>query len=81
MPLLIVLAGIGSMQLRRYWNNFQINILSLLALVITGANMHLLYVGQIRFRPPILLGVIAIAGISLYEIVLSIKNRYRINDS
>jgi hypothetical protein len=23
MPPLIVLAGIGSMQLRRYWNNFQ----------------------------------------------------------
>lgn len=61
--------------------NFQINTLPLLALVITGATMHLLYVGQIRFRPPILLGVIAIAGISLYEIVLSVKNRYRRNDS
>jgi hypothetical protein len=37
--------------------------------------------GQIRFRHPILLGVIAIAGISLYEIVLSIKNRFGRNDS
>jgi hypothetical protein len=61
--------------------NFQINILPLLALVIMGATMHLLFIGQIRFRHHILLGVIAIAGISLYEIVLSIKNRYRINDS
>ncbi len=61
--------------------NFQINILPLLALVIMGATMHLLYVGQIRSRHPILLGVIAIAGISLYEIVLSVKNRYRRNDS
>ncbi len=64
---------------KRY--NFQINILPLLALVIMGATMHLLFVGHIRFRPPIFLGVIAIAGISFYEIVLSIKNRYRINDS
>jgi len=36
---------------------------------------------QSLFRPPILLGVIAIAGISFYEIVLSIKNRYRRSDS
>ncbi len=64
---------------KRY--NFQINILPLLALVIMGATMHLLFIGQIRFRHHILLGVIAIAGISLYEIVLSIKNRFRINDS
>jgi len=64
---------------KRY--NFQINILPLLALVIMGATMHLLLVGQIRFRHPILLGVIAIAGISLYEIVFSIKNCYRRNDS
>jgi hypothetical protein len=61
--------------------NFQINILPLLALVIMGATMHLLFIGQIRFRHPILLGVIAIAGISLYEMGLSIKNRYRKNDS
>jgi len=61
--------------------NFQINILPLLALVIMGATMHLLFVGQIRFRHPILLGVITIAGISFYEVVLSIKNRFRINDS
>ena len=61
--------------------NFQINILPLLALVIMGATMHLLFVGQIRFRHHILLGVIAIAGISLYEMGLSIKNRYRKNDS
>jgi hypothetical protein len=46
-----------------------------------GVTMHLLYVGQIRFRHPILLGVITIAGISLYEIVFSIKNRYRRNNS
>jgi hypothetical protein len=52
--------------------NFQINILPLLALVIMGATMHLLFVGQIRFRHPIFLGVIIIAGISFYEIVLSI---------
>jgi hypothetical protein len=64
---------------KRY--NFQINILPLLALVIMGATMHLLYVGQIRFRHPILLGVITIAGISFYEIVLSIKNRSRENNS
>jgi len=64
---------------KRY--NFQINILPLLALVIMGATMHLLFVGQIRFRHPILLGVITIAGISLYEIVFSIKNRYRRSDS
>jgi hypothetical protein len=64
---------------KRY--NFQINILPLLALVIMGATMHLLFVGQIRFRHSILLGVIAIAGISLYEIVLSIKNRSRGNNS
>ena len=61
--------------------NFQINILPLLALVIMGATLHLLYVGQIRFRHPIFLGVVTIAGISFYEIVFSIKNRYRINDS
>jgi hypothetical protein len=61
--------------------NFQINILPLLALVIMGATMHLLFVGQIRFRHHILLGVIAIAGISFYEIVFSIKNRYRRSDS
>jgi len=64
---------------KRY--NFQINILPLLALIIMGATMHLLFVGQIRFRHHILLGVIAIAGISLYEIVFSTKNRYRRNDS
>jgi hypothetical protein len=64
---------------KRY--NFQINILPLLALVIMGATMHLLYAGQIRFRHPILLGVITIAGISFYEIVLSIKNRSRGNNS
>jgi len=64
---------------KRY--NFQINILPLLALVIMGVTMHLLLVGQIRFRPPIFLGVITIAGISFYEIILSIKNRYRRNDS
>jgi hypothetical protein len=64
---------------KRY--NFQVNILPLLALVIMGATMHLLFIGQIRFRHSILLGVIAIAGISLYEIVLSIKNRYRGNNS
>ena len=64
---------------KRY--NFQINILSLLALVIMGATMHLLFVRQIRFRHPILLDVIAIAGISLYEIVFSIKDRYRRSDS
>jgi hypothetical protein len=61
--------------------NFQINILPLLALVIMGATMHLLIVGQIRFRHPIFLGVIIIAGISFYEIVLSIKNRSRGNNS
>jgi len=61
--------------------NFQINILPLLALVIMGATMHLLFIGQIRFRHHILLGVTAIAGISLYEIFLSIKNRYRKIDS
>jgi len=61
--------------------DFQINILPLLALVIMGATMHLLYVGHIRFRHPILLGVITIAGISLYEIVFSIKNRSRGNNS
>jgi len=64
---------------KRY--NFQVNILPLLALVIMGATMHLSLVGQIRFRHHILLGVIAIAGISLYEIVLSIKNRFRGNNS
>ncbi len=64
---------------KRY--NFQINILPLLALVITGATMHLLHIGQIRFRHTILLGVITIAGISLYEIVFSIKNRSRGNNS
>ena len=64
---------------KRY--NFQINILPLLALVIMGVTIHLLFVGQIRFRHPILLGVITIAGISLYEIVFSIKNRSRRNDS
>jgi hypothetical protein len=64
---------------KRY--NFQINILPLLALVIMGATMHLLFIGQIRFRYPILLGFIAIAGISFYEIVFSIKNRFRIKDS
>ena len=64
---------------KRY--NFQINILPLLALVIMGATIHLLFVGQIRFRHPILLGVIAIAGISFYEIVLSIKNRFKRSDS
>jgi hypothetical protein len=64
---------------KRY--NFQINILPLLTLVIMGVTMHLLYVGQIRIRHPILLGVITIAGIGLYEIVFSIKNRYRRNDS
>ena len=58
-----------------------INILPLLALVIMGATIHLLYVGQIRFRHPILLDVTTIAGISLYEIVLSIKNRFGRNDS
>jgi len=67
--------------LRKKKYNFHINILPLLTLAIVGVAMHLLFVGQIRFRHPILLGVIAIAGISLYEIVLSIKNRYRINDS
>ena len=61
--------------------NFQINILPPLALVIMEATMHLLFVGQIRFRHPILLGVIAIAGISLYEIFLSIKNRSGGNNS
>ena len=61
--------------------NFQTNILPLLALVIMGVTMHLLFIGQIRFRHPILLGIIAIAGISFYEIVFSIKNRYRKNDS
>ena len=46
------------------------------------SNLRLLLIaGQIRFRNPILLGVIAIAGISLYEIVFSVKNRYRRNDS
>jgi len=64
---------------KRY--NFQINILPLLALVIMGATMHLLFVGHIRFRHPILLGVIAIAGISFYEIVLNTKNRSRRIDS
>ena len=64
---------------KRY--NFQINVLPLLAIVIMGATMHFLFVGQIRFRHPILLGVITIAGISLYEIVFSIKNRYRRSDS
>jgi hypothetical protein len=64
---------------KRY--NFQINILPLLALVIMGATMHLLFAGQIRFRQHILLGVITIAGISFYEIVFSIKNRYRRSDS
>jgi hypothetical protein len=67
--------------LRKKRYNFQINILPLLALVIMGDTMHLLFVGQIRFRHPILLGVITIAGISLYEIVFSIKNRYRRSDS
>jgi hypothetical protein len=64
---------------KRY--NFQVNILPLLALVIMGTTMHLLYVGHIRFRPPIFLGILTIAGISLYEIVFSIKNRYRRSDS
>ncbi len=64
---------------KRY--NFQINILPLLALVITGATMHLLHIGQIRFRHTILLGVITIAGISFYEMVFSIKNRSRGNNS
>jgi len=64
---------------KRY--NFQINILPLLALVIMGATMHLLFVGQIRFRHHILLGVIAIARISLYEIVLSVKTRSKRSDS
>jgi hypothetical protein len=67
--------------LRKKKYNFQINILPLLALVIMGATMHLLFAGQIRFRHPILLGVITIAGICLYELVFSIKNRYRRNDS
>jgi len=67
--------------LRKKKYNFQINTLPLLALVIMGATMHLLFVGQIRFRQQIFLGVIAIAGISLYEIVFPIKNRYRRNDS
>jgi len=66
---------------RRKRYNFQVNILPLLVLVIMGVTMHLLFVGQIRFRHPILLGVIAIAGISFYEIVFSIKNRYRRSDS
>jgi hypothetical protein len=61
--------------------NFQINILPLLALVIMGTTVHLLFIGQIRFRHSIFLGVITIAGISLYEIVFSIKNRYRRSDS
>jgi len=61
--------------------NFQINILPPLALVIMEATMHLLFVGQIRFRHPILPSVITIAGISFYEIVFSIKNRSRRNDS
>jgi len=63
---------------KRY--NFQINILPLLALVIMGATIHLLFGGHIRLRNTILLGVIAIAGISFYEIVFSIKNRFRRND-
>jgi hypothetical protein len=65
---------------RRKKYNFKINILPPLALVIMGAIMHLLFVGQIRFRHQIFLGVIAIARISLYEIVLSIKNRLRGNN-
>jgi hypothetical protein len=64
---------------KRY--SFQINILPLLALVIMGATMHLSFIGQIRFRHSILLGVTAIAGISLYEIVFSINNRPRGNNS
>jgi len=36
--------------------------------------------GQIRFRHPILLGVITIAGISFYEMVFSIKNHFRENN-
>ena len=64
---------------KRY--NFQVNILPLLALVIMGTTMHLLFAGQIRFRPPIFLGILTIAGISLYEIVFSIKNRSRGNNS
>jgi len=59
--------------LRKKRYNFQTNILPLLALVIMGTTMHLLFIGQIRFREPILLGVITIAGISLYEIVFSTK--------
>jgi hypothetical protein len=61
--------------------NFQINTLPLLALIITGATMHLLIVGHIRFRHTIFLGIISIAGISLYEIVFSIKNYFKKNDS
>ncbi len=67
--------------LRKKKYNFQINILPLLALVIMGFTMHLLFIGQIRFRHQIFLGVVVIAGISFYEIVLSIKSRFRNNET
>jgi hypothetical protein len=51
--------------------NFQVNILPFLALAIVGATIHLLWVGQIRFRIPIMLGVLSIAGICLYDFMTS----------
>lgn len=62
---------------------FQVDILPFLALAITGVTMHLMHAGQIRFRIPIMLGVVSIAGLSVYDFtILNIqKSFYKINST
>ncbi len=74
-PYLIVMFFLIIYFFRRKSYEFEINALPYIALTFSGIVMHLIFAGQIRFRLPVMIGILPLASIGMYELAILFYNK------